>query len=886
MLQADKPGRSKATTSRKTPAPLRPLARRGRTPSKRRVAGSRRGTKRWLERPLWTPVERQVLGVCLVAAAVIGAAGFFWDVTGPVGRALAYWSVFVAGGGAFSVWALVCYVGVGLLFPRRRLAGRRRVLGLAVLVLMWLFWLQLGLDINSRLPADLTWNDEIAGLPSYADFLAHGINGAGGTGGGRSALGGGIVGAFLAYYALKLFWRAGSYVVLAAGAASGLLLALGPGGRRLVAGWVRRVATWTRDALRELKEGFLGEAADLAGAFENEASKSDPGGRYRVEPGDADSRGGAGGQAAQPAQGREYYPDLDDKKTTGGTPGVEGGAGTGPAGTSGAGRPEAPPRQGTAEAGAMAQRGGFAERGPAGGREGGPTQAASHGGLAQLSLWADNTAYRLPPLSLLSRPRQAAPKRSPDQDQSDLLVRTLGTFGIEARVVNVDRGPVVTRYELQPAPGVKVSRILSLSDDIALALAAAGVRIEAPIPGKSAIGIEVPNREVSVVHLREVLESGAFQNNYAKLLLGLGKDIAGQPVVADLARMPHLLIAGATGSGKSVCMNTLIASILFRARPNEVKLLLVDPKRVELAVYDGIPHLVAPVVTDPRKAAAALRSMVEEMENRYRLFAAAGVRNMEKYNELVAVPVEQDEEPDTAAHQEGQSEGGPARPAGDSPAAPRPLPYIVVFIDELADLMMVAAADVEDAICRLAQMARAAGIHLVIATQRPSVDVITGLIKANIPSRIAFAVSSQVDSRTILDHGGAELLLGRGDMLFLPAGAAKARRVQGAYMTDREVEELVEFWKSQGAPEFLGSVANAEESPVEGEADDELFDDAVKLVVSAGQASVSLIQRRFRVGYARAARLIDMMEVRGIVGPYQGSKPREVLIAKDDDDTA
>ncbi|MNC18261.1 DNA translocase SpoIIIE [compost metagenome] len=404
---------------------------------------------------------------------------------------------------------------------------------------------------------------------------------------------------------------------------------------------------------------------------------------------------------------------------------------------------------------------------------------------------------------------------------------------------------------------MKVSRIVSLTDDIALALAAKDIRMEAPIPGKSAIGIEVPNTEVSVVTLREVMENGAFQDSPSKLTITLGRDISGQPIVANLAKMPHLLVAGATGSGKSVCINGIITSILYKAKPDEVKLLMVDPKMVELNVYNGIPHLLAPVVTDPRRASLALKKIVVEMEKRYELFSKSGTRNMEGYNAMVTDP--------------------------SNPNPQEPLPYIVVIVDELADLMMVAAGDVEDAICRLAQMARAAGIHLIIATQRPSVDVITGVIKANIPSRIAFGVSSQVDSRTILDMVGAEKLLGRGDMLFLPVGASKPIRVQGAFLSDQEVEHVVNYCRNQGQAEYKEDlVPELDEQEEEAENDlDELYDQAVQIVVEAKQASVSLLQRRMRVGYTRAARLIDTMEAKGAVGPYEGSKPREVLVSQE-----
>lgn len=461
--------------------------------------------------------------------------------------------------------------------------------------------------------------------------------------------------------------------------------------------------------------------------------------------------------------------------------------------------------------------------------------------------------YKLPPFKLLSRPSS----NGKGGDQNDYkqtarkLEATLESFGVRAKVLEVVRGPAVTRYEIQPDIGVKVSRVVSLTDDIALALAAKDIRMEAPIPGKSAIGIEVPNGEVSVVTMREVMETTVFQEAESKLSIAFGRDISGQTIVGNLAKMPHLLVAGATGSGKSVCINGIIASILYKAKPDEVKFLMVDPKMVELNMYNGIPHLLAPVVTDPKRASLALKKIVVEMEKRYELFSKSGTRNVEGYNNLMK----------------------------DNPAAV--LPYIVVIVDELADLMMVAANDVEDAIARLAQMARAAGIHLIIATQRPSVDVITGVIKANIPSRIAFGVSSQVDSRTILDMGGAEKLLGRGDMLFMPVGSSKPVRVQGAFLSDQEVENIVNYVRDQAEAEYDESLVPEVDDTVQQteEVQDELYDQAVQIIIEAKQASVSLLQRRMRVGYTRAARLIDSMEARGVIGPYEGSKPREVLIS-------
>jgi S-DNA-T family DNA segregation ATPase FtsK/SpoIIIE len=454
--------------------------------------------------------------------------------------------------------------------------------------------------------------------------------------------------------------------------------------------------------------------------------------------------------------------------------------------------------------------------------------------------------YKLPDLSLVGDSRLAK-KGNRVLDQSRQLEQTLAHFGVQVRVLEVHHGPVITRYDLQPAPGVKVSKIVNLTDDLALGLAAKGLRLEAPIPGKAAIGVEVPNKETQVVTFREVLDAKSFWNS-GKLSIGLGVDIAGEVVVTDLGKMPHLLVAGATGSGKSVCVNTMIMSVLYKAFPDEVKFIMIDPKMVELSMYNGIPHLMAPVVTEAKKAAGVLHMVVNEMERRYKLFAEARVRDREKYNEQLT---------------EGE-----------------PLPFIVVIIDELADLMMVAPVEVEDSICRLAQMARATGIHLVVATQRPSVDVITGLIKANIPSRIAFAVSSQVDSRTILDTVGAERLLGKGDALFSPVGSMKPLRVQGALVIEKEIEAVIKHWKEQGEPEYQDQFVNIpeKEEAVAGVEEDDLFWDAVRIVVEHGQASASVLQRRLRVGYTRAARLVDMMEAKGIVGPYEGSKPREVYI--------
>ena len=477
-------------------------------------------------------------------------------------------------------------------------------------------------------------------------------------------------------------------------------------------------------------------------------------------------------------------------------------------------------------------------------------------------------SYKFPPLTLLKETKaQNAALLSAELDNTaNRLVETLKSFGVETRIVEVSRGPTVTRYELQPSAGVKISKITNLADDIALNLATAGVRIEAPIPNKAAVGIEVPNKASAVVGVRGILDSPAFTSAKSKLTVALGRDISGNAVVTDIAKMPHGLIAGATGSGKSVCINSIIVSILYKATPDEVKLLMIDPKVVELGIYNGIPHLLVPVVTDPRKASGALGWAVSEMEKRYKMFADRGVRDLAGYNRFV----EQLGDPEV-----------------------QKMPHIVIIIDELADLMMTAPNEVEDSINRIAAKARAAGMHLIIATQRPSVDVVTGVIKANIPTRIAFAVSSQIDSRTILDSAGAEKLLGRGDMLFSPVGSNKPNRIQGCFVSDEEVEAVVDYIKGDHSADYDDDVMVEIERQAavekkqktglkeDGPEEDPMLSDAIRVVVENGQASTSLLQRRLKLGYARAARIVDEMEQRGVVGPYEGSKPRKVLITMD-----
>ena len=504
--------------------------------------------------------------------------------------------------------------------------------------------------------------------------------------------------------------------------------------------------------------------------------------------------------------------------------------------------------------------------------------------------------YHYPPVQLLSLPdnNNDQSAREELEQNSRKLIDTLNSFGVNAKIVNICRGPSVTRYELQPAPGVKISKITNLSDDIALNLAANGVRIEAPIPGKAAVGIEVPNKVVSMVSMRELIDSDKFRNAKSKLTAVLGRDISGEIVVTDIAKMPHLLIAGTTGSGKSVCVNSILISILYKANPDEVKLLLIDPKMVEFSKYKGIPHLLVPIVSDAKKAAGALGWAVNEMLNRYKIFSEYDCKDIDSYNSLIEKNLRYIEENEAYQNEEGEWIQ-PVMEINGLPVAKEKMSRVVIAIDELADLMMAAPSEVEDSICRLAQMARAAGMHLILATQRPTVNVITGLIKANVPSRIALKVSSNMDSRTILDTGGGEKLIGRGDMLFSPVGAPKPMRVQGCYASEEEIERVTGYIKKSSKAEYNAEIEEsikriATEEIAQGkksggnDADedngeyDAKIEEAIQCVIEAGQASTSLVQRRLKVGYARAGRMIDEMEQLGIVGPHQGSKPRDVLM--------
>jgi len=490
-------------------------------------------------------------------------------------------------------------------------------------------------------------------------------------------------------------------------------------------------------------------------------------------------------------------------------------------------------------------------------------------------LGSDKRGFQLPPASFLDEPDSSIISADDDhlQTQSQLLENKLEDFGVKGKVSAILPGPVITTFEYEPAPGIKINKIVNLSDDLALALKAIGIRIVAPIPGKSVIGIEIPNKNREMVRFKEMVMSDSFQKSSSKLTMCLGKDIIGNPVSAQLEKMPHLLIAGATGAGKSVALNTMISSFLYKATPNDIKMIMVDPKRIELSLYDGIPHLITPVVTDVKKATNALFWAVNEMERRYELLSETKVRNINQYNQKI--------EKEKKSLKDKKNSNGKKN---ESPL--EPLPLIVIIIDELADLMMVASRDVEVALARLAQMARAAGIHIILATQRPSVDVLTGLIKANFPTRMTFKVSSKTDSRTIIDMNGAEKLLGNGDMLFLPPGTSKLQRIHGAYISETELMQVIEFLKTQGTPDYDQSVQQAPEkgnTKNEEREYDEHYDDAVALVTKTRQASISMIQRHLRIGYNRAARIVEVMEEEGIVGPSDGVKPREVLVRGYDD---
>ena len=800
-----------------------------------------------MARPPSPDLKFELAGIAVITLALLALVSLFTPAAGAAGSLIRQGLVRIAGAGRYLLPLFFLFLGWETLRRRQNLSFNTRLAGLTLLLLLILTFLHLG-------------------IPAAAAFSA-----------GKLGQGGGLLGALGSYLLVKYFGLAGSYVILTSLLVVAVLLFTGLSLAQL--GQLCR--TRLSSAGQKVVHGITGFLFEEVEEEEKNEHTGDQGAGKKV---------------------------IIANRTAGAAAQTEGEAGTEAAGR-GKERPLTKKEQDKKESKVIP----FAMR--------------------------SGKTCQLPPPSLLSpvKGRESAVTDKEINEKISVLEETLASFGIPARVTQVTVGPAITRYEIQPPAGVKVSRIVGLADDLALALAAPQVRIEAPIPGRAAIGIEVPNRKTAAVHLRELLESKEFQQSSSRLTVALGKDIAGTPAVADLAQMPHLLVAGATGSGKSVCINSMVASILFKATPDEVKFILIDPKMVELITYNGIPHLITPVVTSPKKAAGILHWAVKEMERRYELFAAAGAKDIGRYNELYASQARDTAaeganltgEPRAGGETAGTAAGGAAgggsageksaagggktvaessageRSAGggsaggsgsagrggaerggaggtnNGSAADGPLPFIVIIIDELADLMMVAPAEVEDSICRLAQMARAAGLHLVVATQRPSVDIITGLIKANIPSRISFAVSSQMDSRTILDIGGAEKLLGRGDMLFFPVGAPKPVRLQGTFLSDKEVEALVAFLKEQAKPVYDQEVAEVElpenhGAPVEEE--DELLPQAVQLFIEKGTASISLLQRRFHIGYARAARLVDLMEQRGIIGKFDGSKPRPVLM--------
>ncbi len=791
-------------------------------------------------------IKYEMIGLSLVAFALFALAGFLTPAVGKIGHFISTALMVTAGSGRLLVPFLILFAGIHLLV-KRTFNPSVKGAGTIILFITFLTYLHLGFDPNNSFSAA------------------------------KQGLGGGFIGALPAYLLLPYFGIIGTKIILTTLFLVGVTLTTGTS-----------IVELSQVLVSKLSSGLRSLWHWLINFLFTEENKSNPTKNNRAE---------------KSKRKREKAINKNAKKHT---EKINSDTAESPPGTSL-----------DIMEGKDSQA--FKQMPDKGEEESQGEQFAS-----LFPVEDRNSSFYLPsPAMLKPAPRTNNKNEQVTKERSHLLEQILANFGITAKVINVSAGPAITRYEIQPPPGIKVSRIAGLADDIALGLAASGVRIEAPIPGKAAVGIEVPNQEINSVQLRELLESKEFTKNISKLSVALGKDIAGSAIIADLGRMPHLLVAGATGAGKSVCINTIICSILFKARPEEVKLLMVDPKMVELANYNGIPHLVSPVVTDPKKAAGALRWAVREMEQRYELFAAAGVRDISRYNQMCIEAQrkppasnainktepngEQNNIPDSAsigkdsetpakiqsetqyqtaagAKVNGTSQGkqqGTDREAHSGNVPPAPLPYIVIIIDELADLMMVAPADVEDAICRLAQMARACGIHLIIATQRPSVDVITGLIKANVPSRISFAVSSQTDSRTILDMGGAEKLLGKGDMLFYPVGAPKPVRVQGAFLSDNEVESVVDFLKDQANPIYNEEVLQQsveQQKDQDNEDWDDLLPQAAQIFIESGTASISMLQRRLHVGYARAARLVDIMERRGIVGGYEGSKPRQVLM--------
>lgn len=745
-------------------------------------------------------MRSQVKGILLLALAAFCYVGLIHtDQAGGIGVYVNAALRMLAGDASVLIPFIIALMALWQILPRRRWNIRPRLFGLLSLQLLFMIWIHLQRLIVSLPPADELF---------YQSFVI-----------GLNQQGGGAIGAAFAAALLYLIGPIGSRILIVALAFIAVLLVFNISINRFLK-YISRVLRWLKNII--LQGAFYGykNISKVVSVLDNRVKKAAQNRNNVTEPPVTASSTAVNGAIDA---GSDVIKDTNSEYEQVTYHGA-------------VGNRENKDIQSTFSGPEEKSRAEFPPVGVPGSSQSSPE-------------------YNLPPLELLSKPRSTGESHhlKSSKDRAKLLESTLHSFGVRAKVIHVQSGPTVTRFEVQPEAGVKVSKIINLSDDLALNLAAPLVRIEAPIPGKAALGIEVPNKVIALVNLREVMEDDAYRNSASFLTVALGKDITGIPVISDLTKMPHLLIAGATGAGKSVCLNTIITSILYKASPEEVRFMMIDPKVVELSVYNGIPHLMMPVLTDPRKAALALRNMVREMGRRYDLFAQLEVRDIGAYNEL------SEEDPEIEK-----------------------LPFIVVLIDELADLMLVSPGEVEDSIARLAQMSRASGIHLIVATQRPSVDVLTGIIKANITSRVAFTVSSQFDSRTILDMSGAEKLLGRGDMLFYPVGSVKPYRVQGAYVSEAEVKKITDFIKEQGPVEYEnGNTFLQAADETEEEEADALFAEAVDLVVRTGNASISLLQRRFRIGYTRAARLIDDLERKGIVGPYEGSKPREVLVTSE-----
>ncbi|WP_202708729.1 DNA translocase FtsK [Sporosalibacterium faouarense] len=775
------------------------------------------------KQPKKNEINKEIIGIVIISIGILSLVSMYSNSTGSVGKLIRLFFTQAAGVGSNVIPFLVIVIGILFIFNRLNLHEGKRSLALltifvSFLIILDVYYFQSNFD---RYYDVLTKTGTPLNEMGFIKRVAQS-----GVIGEEYHLGGGIIGAMFSYFIFSMFGKIGSYIVVTSLILVSFLVLTDLSFVDVTSFIAKNVATFFKKLLQLIKESLVIEKKTAKKA-DSKSKDEDLEKLIKIDENNieeskkSDNKEGSNNSSNTSEMDKKIR-ILDYTKETKSEDKVE---------------------DKVEETKKLLRK-----------EEKKNEESTDKLPLATEESYED---YRFPSLDFLNDIKSL----NKPGNKKEILIKarklesTLDNFGINAKITQISRGPTITRFEVQPAPGVKVSKIVNLSDDIALGLAASDIRIEAPIPGKSAIGIEVPNKSKANVLLKDVLQSEEYVNMKSKVPFALGKDITGKPIIGNIEKMPHLLIAGATGSGKSVCINTLISSILYKARPDEVKLLMIDPKVVELGVYNNIPHLLIPVVTDPKKAAGALNWAVQEMTNRYKIFASNGVRDIYSYNKKA----ENNEELEK-------------------------LTQIVIIIDELADLMMVSPSEVEDYICRLAQMARAAGIHLIIATQRPSVDVITGTIKANIPSRISFAVSSQTDSRTILGMGGAEKLLGKGDMLYHPVGASKPVRIQGAFIDEEEVEKIVSFLKNQNETSYKEEIIDdiEKEADLSSDDSDELLPDAIELVVKDQQASISMLQRRLRIGYNRAARLVDEMEARGIVGGHEGSKPRKVLVSEED----